>query len=123
MDDQEVSYHVYSTASVIGILKLNETVNLDLSKGRYAFGGGKSYANYYYDLLFSEDDHTSIGIRISSLLRSKITNNEIYTLRGFIEKSIKNSYIELRFVVDEIVQQEERSISEEELQKIWAHPE
>jgi len=100
-------------------LKLNETVNLDLSKGRYAFGGGKSYANYYYDLLFSEDDHTSIGIRISSLLRSKITNNEIYTLRGFIEKSIKNSYIELRFVVDEIVQQEERSISEEELQKIW----
>jgi len=31
------------------------------------------------------------------LLRSKITNNEFYTLRGFIEKSIKNSSIELRF--------------------------
>lgn len=121
MEDNEVSYPVYSPASVIGIfsnaLKLNATVNLIYLKGRYAFGGGKSYGNYYYDLLFSEGDHTSIGIRISSLLRSKITNNEIYTLRGFIEKSIKNSSIELRFVVDEIIQQEERSISEEELQK------
>jgi len=121
MEDNEVSYPVYSPASVIGIfsnaLKLNATVNLIYLKGRYAFGAGKSYGNYYYDLLFSEGDHTSIGIRISSLLRSKITNNEIYTLRGFIEKSIKNSSIELRFVVDEIVQQEERSISEEELQK------
>jgi len=121
MEDNAVSYPVYSPASVIGIfsnaLKLNATVNLIYLKGRYAFGGGKSYGNYYYDLLFSEGDHTSIGIRISSLLRSKITNNEIYTLRGFIEKSIKNSSIELRFVVDEIIQQEERSISEEELQK------
>ncbi|OCK52964.1 hypothetical protein BA768_10015 [Chryseobacterium sp. CBo1] len=121
MDDQEVTYPVYSPASVIGIfsnaLKLNATVNLIYLKGRYAFGGSKSYGNYYYDLLFSEGDHTSIGIRISSLLRSKITNNEIYTLRGFIEKSIKNSSIELRVVVDEIVQQEERSISEEELER------
>lgn len=121
MDDQDVTYPVYSPASVIGIfsnaLKLNATVNLIYLKGRYAFGGGKSYGNYYYDLLFSEGDHISIGIRISSLLRSKITNNEIYTLRGFIEKSIKNSSIELRFVVDEIVQQEERSISEEELER------
>ncbi|AZA89859.1 Exodeoxyribonuclease 7 large subunit [Chryseobacterium nakagawai] len=121
MDDQDVTYPVYSPASVIGIfsnaLKLNATVNLIYLKGRYAFGGGRSYGNYYYDLLFSEGDHTSIGIRISSLLRSKITNNEVYTLRGFIEKSIKNSSIELRFVVDEIVQQEERSISEEELER------
>lgn len=120
MDDQEVTYPIYSPASVIGIfsnaLKLNATVNLIYLKGRYAYGGGKSYGNYYYDLLFSEGDHTSIGIRISSLLRSKITNNEIYTLRGFIEKSIKNSSIELRFVVDEIDQQEEKSISEEELE-------
>ena len=121
MDDQEVTYPIYSPASVIGIfsnaLKLNATVNLIYLKGRYAFGGGKSYGNYYYDLLFSEGDHTSIGIRISSLLRSKIVNNEVYVLRGFIEKSIKNSSIELRFVVDEIIQQEEKSISEEELER------
>lgn len=107
MEDNDLTYPVYSPASVIGIfsnaLKLNATVNLMYLKGRYTYGGGKSYGNYYYDLLLSEGDNTSIGIRISSLLRSKITNNEVYTLRGFIEKSIKNSSIELRFVVDEIV--------------------
>lgn len=121
MESNEVSYPVYSPGSVIGIfsnaLKLNATVNLIYLKGRYSFGGGKAYGNYFYDLLFSEGDNISIGIRISSLLRSKITNNEIYTLRGYIEKSVKNSSIELRFVVDEIIQQEERSISEEELQR------
>ncbi len=121
MEDNEVSYPVYSPASVIGIfsnaLKLNATVSLIHLKGRYSYGGGKAYGNYYYDYLFSEGDNASIGIRISSLLRSKIANNEIYTLRGFIEKSIKNSSIELRFVVDEIIHQEERSISEEELER------
>ncbi|MCX8530900.1 exodeoxyribonuclease VII large subunit [Chryseobacterium luquanense] len=120
MESNEVSYPVYSPGSVIGIfsnaLKLNATVNLIYLKGRYSFGGGKAYGNYFYDLLFSEGDNISIGIRISSLLRSKITNNEIYMLRGYIEKNIKSSSIELRFVVDEIIQQEERSISEEELQ-------
>lgn len=121
MSEQEITYPVYSPASVIGIfsnaLKLNATVNIIYLKGRYSFGGGKAYGNYFYDLLFSEGDHVSIGVRISSLLRSKMINNEIYTLRGFIEKSIKNSSIELRFVVDEIIQQEEKSISEEELQR------
>lgn len=121
MSEQEVSYPVYSPASVIGIfsnaLKINATVNLIYLKGRYSYGAGKAYGNYYYDLLLSESDHVSMGIRISSLLRSKIINNEIYTLRGFIEKSIKNSSIELRFVVDEIIKQEEKSISEEELHK------
>lgn len=121
MSEQEITYPVYTPASVIGIfsnaLKLNATVNIIYLKGRYSFGGGKAYGNYFYDLLFSEGDHVSIGVRISSLLRSKMINNEIYTLRGFIEKSIKNSSIELRFVVDEIIQQEEKSISEEELQR------
>lgn len=121
MQGNELAYQVYSPGSVLGLfsnaLKLNATVNLIYLKGRYSFGGGKSYGNYYYDNLFSESDTISIGVRVSALLRSKIENNEIYTLRGYIEKSIKNSSVELRFVVDEIIQQEERAISEEELQR------
>ncbi|KYH06694.1 hypothetical protein A1704_23055 [Chryseobacterium cucumeris] len=121
MQGNEPTYQIYSPGSVLGLfsnaLKLNATVNLIYLKGRYSFGGGKSYGNYYYDHLFSESDTISIGVRISALLRSKIENNDIYTLRGYIEKSIKNSSIELRFVVDEIIQQEERAISEEELQR------
>jgi len=70
MDDQEITYPIYSPASVIGIfsnaLRLNAKVNLIYLKGRYAFGGGKSYGNYHYYHLFSEGDHASIGIRISS---------------------------------------------------------
>lgn len=121
MQGNEPTYQIYSPGSVLGLfsnaLKLNATVNLIYLKGRYCFGGGKSYGNYYYDHLFSESDTISIGVRISALLRSKIENNDIYTLRGYIEKSIKNSSVELRFVVDEIIQQEERAISEEELQR------
>lgn len=121
MQTEEITYPIYSPASVLGLfsnaLKINATVNLMYLKGRYSFGLGKAYGNYYYDLLFSESDNTSIGVRISALLRTKIQNNEVYTLRGYIEKSIKNSSIELRFVVDEIIQQEERAISEEELQR------
>lgn len=121
MQGNELAYQVYSPGSVLGLfsnaLKLNATVNLIYLKGRYSFGGGKAYGNYYYDNLFSESDTISIGVRVSALLRSKIENNEIYTLRGYIEKNIKNSSVELRFVVDEIIQQEERAISEEELQR------
>lgn len=121
MQPAENNYQIYSPSSVLGLfsnaLKINATVNLIYLKGRYSFGGGKAYGNNYYDILFSESDNTAIGIRISALLRSKIENNEIYTLRGFIEKNIKNSSIELRFVVDEIIQQEERAVSEEELQR------
>jgi exodeoxyribonuclease VII large subunit len=121
MQPSEKTYQIYSPSSVLGLfsnaLKLNATINLIYLKGRYSFGGGKAYGNSYYDVLFSESDNISIGVRISALLRTKIENNEVYTLKGFIEKSIKNSSIELRFVVDEIIQQEERAISEEELQR------
>lgn len=121
MQPLETSFQTYSPSSVLGLfsnsLKLNATINLIYIKGRYSFGGGKSYGSYYYDILFSESDNSSIGVRISSLLRTKIENNKVYTFKGFIEKSIKNSSIELRFVVDEIIKQEERAISEEDLRR------
>lgn len=118
---EETPYQIYSPTSVIGIfnnaLKLPVTVNLIYLKGRYSFGGGKAYVNYYYDFLFSESDNVSIGVKMPGLLRSKIENNEIYTLRGYIEKRLRNSSIDLVFVVDEIVSQEEKTVSEEDIQR------
>ena len=118
---EETPYQIYSPTSVIGIfnnaLKLPVTVNLIYLKGRYSFGGGKAYVNYYYDFLFSESDSVSIGVKMPGLLRSKIENNEIYTLRGYIEKRLRNSSIDLVFVVDEIVSQEEKTVSEEDIQR------
>ena len=121
MVTDDPTLEIYSPTSVLGIfnnaLRLPATVNLILLKGRYAFGAYKAYGNYYYDLLYSESDSVSIGVKISSLLRSKIQNNEIYTLKGFIEKNVKNSSIQLLFVVDEVVSQEAKKISEEDLQR------
>ncbi|WES98246.1 exodeoxyribonuclease VII large subunit [Chryseobacterium arthrosphaerae] len=121
MKEKENNFQVYSPTSVIGLfnnaLKMTATVNLIYLKGRYSYGTGKAYVNYYYDFFFSESDNTSIGLKMPGLLRSKIVNNDVYTLRGFIEKRVKNSSIELVFVVDEIISQEERSISEDDLKR------
>lgn len=118
---EELQFTVYSPTSVIGIfnnaLKLPATVNLIYLKGRYSYGGGKAYVNYYYDFLFSESDNVSIGIKMPGLLRSQIVNNDIYTLRGYIEKRLRNSSIDLVFVVDEIIALEEKTISEEDLKR------
>ena len=80
-------------------------------------GGGKSYTNYFYDTLYSEADSISITVKIPALLRSKIVNNEIYTLKGYIEKILRNSRIDLNFVVDGIIAEEEGSFSEDDLKK------
>jgi hypothetical protein len=121
MVTQEERYQIYSPASVVGTfnnaLIIPQTLHLIYLKGRYTAGQGKSYAGYYYDYLYSESDTTSISLKLSGILRSKLINNEVYVLKGFIEKSIRNSSIDLRFVAEEIVQQEEKQISEEDLKR------
>lgn len=121
MVSEESSYQIYSPASVVGTfnnaLIIPQTLNLIYLKGRYTAGQGKSYAGYYYDHLYSESDTTSISVKLSGILRSKLTNGEVYILKGFIEKSIRNSSIDLRFAAEEIIQQEEKQISEDDLKR------
>ena len=121
MDKVASTYEVYSPTSVLALfnnaLRLPGTENLIHLRGRYAFGGGKAYTNYFYDTLYSEADSISITVKIPALLRSKIINNEIYTLKGYIEKILRNSRIDINFVVDGIIAQEEGSFSEEDLKK------
>ncbi|WP_373709234.1 exodeoxyribonuclease VII large subunit [Kaistella sp.] len=121
MEILETTYEVYSPTSVLALfnnaLRLPGTENLIHLRGRYAFGGGKSYTNYFYDTLYSEADSISITVKIPALLRSKIVNNEIYTLKGYIEKILRNSRIDINFVVDGIIAQEEGSFSEDDLKK------
>ena len=117
----EIIHEVYSPTAVLALcsnaLRLPGTENLIYLRGRYAFGGGKVYINYFYDTLYAEGDSTSITVKMPALLRTKIVNNEIYTLRGFVEKILRNSRIDLNFVVDGIVAQEESTFSEEEVKK------
>ncbi len=120
MSDQ-TTYQIYSPASVVGsfnnALIIPQTLSLIYLKGRYIAGQGKSYAGYYYDLFYSESDTTSISVKLSGILRSKLVTGEVYILKGFIEKSVRNSSIDLRFAAEEIVQQEERQFSEEDLKR------
>lgn len=112
---------IYSPASIVGIfnnaLRLPETVTLILIKGRYIAGQGKSYAGYYYEFLYSEGGPASIGLKIGNVLRTKLQDNEVYVLKGYVEKRIRNSSIDLVFVVEEIIQQVEKEISEEDLKR------
>lgn len=98
---EETPYQIYSPASVVGsfnnALIIPQTLSLIYLKGRYTSGQGKSYAGYYYDLFYSESDTTSISVKLSGMLRSKLVNGEVYILKGFIEKSVRNSSIDLRF--------------------------
>ena len=118
---EDLKYPIYSPASVVGsfnnALIIPQTLSLIDLKGRYTAGQGKSYAGYYYDLFYSESDTTSISVKLSGILRSKLVNGEVYILKGFIEKSVRNSCIDLRFAAEEIVQQEERQFSEEDLKR------
>ena len=118
---EDLKYPIYSPASVVGsfnnALLISQTLSLIYLKGRYTAGQGKSYAGYYYDLFYSESDTTSISVKLSGILRSKLVNGEVYILKGFIEKSVRNSSIDLRFAAEEIVQQEERQFSEEDLKR------
>lgn len=118
---EDNAYQIYSPASVVGsfnnALIIPQTLSLIYLKGRYTAGHGKSYAGYYYDLFYSESDTTSISVKLSGILRSKLVNGEVYILKGFIEKSVRNSSIDLRFAAEEIVQQEEKQFSEEDLKK------
>lgn len=121
MITEENPYQIYSPASVVGsfnnALVIPQTLSLIYLKGRYTAGQGKSYAGYYYDLFYSESDTTSISVKLSGILRSKLVNGEVYILKGFIEKSVRNSSIDLRFVAEEIVHQEEKQYSEEDLKR------
>jgi hypothetical protein len=89
-----------------------------LAKGEYqAAQNAIEYSGYYYEVIKSPNDNKFIKAKIPSLLRSKLENNFIYLFKGYIEKSIKASSIDLLFVVDEILQKEENPISEEDVKR------
>lgn len=121
MNTEIIAPEVYSPTAVLALLnnalRLPGTESLIYLRGRYALGNGKAYINYYYDTLYAEGDSTMITLKIPALLRTKITNNKIYTLRGFVEKTLRGSRIDINFVVDGIVSQEQSSFSEEDLKK------
>lgn len=114
--------NVYSPSTLLGVfanaIKSPADGRLLLARGEYqAAQISKEYGGYYYDDIKSPNDNKFIKARIPAFLRSKLENQSIYIFKGYIEKRIGNSTIELIFVVDDILQKEEKQISEEDVKR------
>ena len=114
--------NIYTPGTILGVyasaLHTSTDGRIVLAKGVYSISQNqKEYGGYYYDTLKSPNDNKSIKAKVPSLLRSKLENDQIYIFKGYIEKRINFSAIELVFVVDEILQKEKAQISDEEIKR------
>ena len=113
---------VYSPTTLLGVyasaIRSAADGRVILARGVYQIAPNqKDYGGYYYDSIKSPNENKAVKARIPSLLRSKIENNQIYTFKGYIEKKISFSSIELVFVIDDVLQKEENQISESDLKR------
>jgi len=114
--------NIYSPSSLLGVyanaLRTVADGKIILAKGIYQVGiTRRDYGGYFYDTIKSQNENKSIGIKITGQLRSQLENNLVYVFKGYIEKKINFSNIELILVVDEILKKEENQISEEEIKR------
>lgn len=114
--------NVYSPSTILGVyanaLKSPVDGRIILAKGEYqATQNSKEYSGYYYDDIKSPNENKYIKARIPSMIRSKLENHNIYVFKGYIEKRISFSTIELVFVVDEIMQKEKNPMSEDDVKR------
>jgi exodeoxyribonuclease VII large subunit len=114
--------NIYSPSTLLGVyataLHTPADGKIVLARGIYQqTPNQKEYSGYFYDTIKSPNENKSIRIKISGLLRSKLENNIIYIFKGYIEKKINFSAIELVLVVDDILKKEENQITEEEIKR------
>jgi hypothetical protein len=111
--------NVYSPGTLLGVFASAIRSPVDgkivLAKGIYQQQPhSKVYGEYFYDIIKSPYENKHIKIRIPGILRNKLENNQVYLFKGFMEKKINFSAIELTFVIDEVLQKEESNVSEED---------
>lgn len=114
--------NVYSPRTLLGVyanaIRTTADGRVVLAKGNYQLAQNqKEYSGFYYDSLKSLNGNESIKIKVPTLLRSKLENNAVYIFKGYVEKRINFSSIELVFVIDDLLQKEENQISEEEIKR------
>jgi exodeoxyribonuclease VII large subunit len=113
---------VYSPSSLLGVyaaaLRTPADGRILLARGAYQLAPNqREYSGYFYDSIKSLNENKFIKSKTSSLIRHKLENNAVYTFKGFIEKRVSFSAIELVFVIDDILQKEENTITEEEVKR------
>lgn len=112
--------NIYSPSTILGVYSNLIRTQVDgkviLARGIYQYSQNqKEYGGYFYDSISSPNDNKSVRTKTPKLLRTKLEDNTTYIFKGYIEKKISFSSIELIFVIDEILEREETQISEEEI--------
>lgn len=114
--------NVYSPGTLLGVYAaaLRTPVEGRMVLARGIFQGSpvaRMYNDYYYDSIRSVYENKVVKARIPAVLRNKLENNQVYLFKGYVEKKVTLSAIELQFVVDEVLQREENNISQEEIRR------
>lgn len=90
-----------------------------LARGIFqASANARIYNDHFYDSIKSINENKSIKARIPATLRSKLENGQAYLFKGYVEKKIAFSTIELVLVVDEVLQKEEHGLSAEDEKRV-----
>lgn len=110
---------VYSPVTLLGVyasaLRTPADARIILSRGVYhAAQNTREYGGYYFDTLRGVNDAGSIRLRVPGLLRSKLEHSKVYVFRGYVEKRVSFSSIELIFTVDDVLRKEDSPVSEED---------
>jgi exonuclease VII large subunit len=114
--------NVYSPRTLLGVysnaLRTTADGRVIIAKGIFQLAQNqREYSGFYYDILKSLNGNESIKIKVPSLLRIKLDNNSVYLFKGYVEKKINFSAIELVLVIDDVLQKEENQVSEEEIKR------
>jgi exodeoxyribonuclease VII large subunit len=87
-------------------------------KGIYLQGKGSLYGGFYYDGLKDEAADASITLVVPALIRSGMDSQQLVEVTGYLQRKVQitGARIELQFVVTELVSNEVKGISEEQVQ-------
>lgn len=114
--------NIYTPGSLLGVytnaIKTPADAKMIMIRGRLEIlQNQKEYVGYYFDTLKSIDENRSIKIKISAHLRSSLVNNGVYVFKGYVEKKMLFSSIELSLAAIEVYRKEENIINQVELKR------
>lgn len=114
--------NIYTPGTLLGVyanaLRTPADGKMIIARGiLQILGNQNNYGGYYYDNLKSIDENRVIRTKISAQMRSTLTTESVYVFKGYIEKRINFSNIELILSVNEVLRKEENAINEEDVKR------
>jgi hypothetical protein len=113
----------YTPASLLGIyanlLRTELDGKLILIQGKISLNPvHRVYGGYFYANLLGINDTNSVTLVVPENMKALLTQGDIYTFKGFIDKKVNNNGIQLHVRVDAIIQKEVNLIDPAERKKL-----